>query len=317
VRNEPGRIVVIGGAGFIGTYVTRQLLASGRDVTVVGRRRAFRLALPMRVRYVEGDYGEGELLRTVLTGADAVLDLAYATVPQTSFADPVFDIVSNLPASVQLFQVAADLGVRRVLLVSSGGTVYGVASSLPIREDHPTNPISPYGITKLTIEKYAGMFGVTNDLDVVIVRPGNAYGEGQQPFSGQGFIATAMHSIINGRPVEVFGQTGTIRDYVHVSDIAAGIVAALDLGAAGEIYNIGTGEGRTNLDVLAALEPFAGAAGYEIATTFSAVRPFDVPANVLDSSRLADATGWRPQVAFPDGISRAWAAVLPTRSSQA
>jgi UDP-glucose 4-epimerase len=307
---RPGHLVVIGGAGFIGSYVTRRLVDSGREVTVLGRRRPSDIELPAGVRYVEGDYGDVNLLRSALAGAGAVLDLAYSTIPQTSFDDPVFDIVSNLPASVQLLREAAALGVGRVLMVSSGGTVYGVATSLPIREDHPTNPISPYGITKLTIEKYAGMFGRTKGLEVVIVRPANAYGEGQLPFSGQGFIATAMHSVVQRRPVSVFGPVGTVRDYVHVSDVAAGIVAALDLGIAGEVYNIGSGEGRSNLDVLASLGPLAAAAGYDIATSFAPPRPFDVPANVLDSGKLANATGWHPEVGFDEGLGRAWKAVL-------
>jgi UDP-glucose 4-epimerase len=304
------RVVVIGGGGFIGRAVTGNLVAAGREVTALGRRAPAAVELPPEVRYLQGDYGDLEVLRRSLEGADAVVDLAYSTVPQTSFDDPVFDIVSNLPASVQLLQEAMALGVGRVLLVSSGGTVYGVASSLPIREDHPTNPISPYGITKLTIEKYAGMFGRTRGLDVVIVRPGNAYGEGQRPFSGQGFIGTAIHSVVQGRPVSIFGPSGTIRDYVHVSDIAAGIVAALDRGAAGEIYNLGSGEGRSNVDVLSTLKPLAADSGYAVSTSFATARSFDVPANVLHSGKLGDATGWRPTVGFAEGLARVWMAAV-------
>jgi UDP-glucose 4-epimerase len=311
-QDGPRRLLIIGGAGFIGGYLTRRLLDGDREVTVLGRRPASDVALPLGARYLEGDYGDVELLRRALGGADAVVDLAYSTVPQTSFEDPVFDIVSNLPASVQLLREAAGLEVGRVLLVSSGGTVYGVASSLPIGEDHPTNPISPYGITKLTIEKYAGMLARTTGLDVVTVRPGNAYGEGQLPFTGQGFVATAIHSILRRRPIAVFGRAGSIRDYIHVSDIADAIVAALDFGIAGEVYNVGSGEGRSNLDVLAALNPLAAAAGFEVATRFDSARPFDVPANVLDSRKLLDATGWRPRVAFADGIRETWEAILKT-----
>jgi UDP-glucose 4-epimerase len=239
-----------------------------------------------------------------------VVDLAYSTVPRTSFEDPIFDIVSNLPPSVQLLQEAAAAKIRKLLLVSSGGTVYGVAKSLPIQEDHPTNPISPYGITKLTIEKYAGMFGVASGLPILIVRPGNAYGEGQHAFTGQGFIATAMHSIVRRQAVGVFGPHGTVRDYVHVADVARGIVAALDSGEVGEIYNIGTGEARSNLDVLGEIEPHARTAGYEMRIATLPERKFDVPANVLDSRKLEAVSGWRPSIAFPDGIERAWRSVV-------
>ena len=144
---------VIGGAGFIGVHLTRLLVASGREVVIVGRRTTPPGPLPPGARYVSCDYGERARLRSILAGSAEVIDLAYSTVPQTSFADPVFDIVSNLPPSVGMLQEAVTAGVERVVLGSSGGTVYGIAETLPIREDHPTNPISPYGITKLAIEK--------------------------------------------------------------------------------------------------------------------------------------------------------------------
>ena len=308
------RTCVVGGAGFIGAEVTRQLLALGREVVVLGRRPLHEVQLPRGASYVAGDYGESSALARVLQGVSEIVDLAYATVPQTSFADPVFDILANLPPSVQLLQQAVAFKVRKVVLVSSGGTVYGNARSLPIGEDHPTSPISPYGITKLTIEKYAGMFHQVADLPVVIARPGNAYGEGQRAFVGQGFIATAVHSIIRGETIRTFGTQGTIRDYVHVSDIASGILAVLEHGEPGNAYNIGTGVGRSNLDVLRALEPLAEHAGLPIRNEFLPARRFDVAANVLDSSKLNAASGWQSKVDFATGLERTWRAALDSES---
>lgn len=309
MRSKRVRACVIGGAGFIGAHVTRLLVNASREVVVLGRRTRPENVLRPDVVYVSGDYGDQAVLKELLPGVEEVVDLAYATVPQTSFADPIFDIVANLPPSVRMLQEAAAAGVRKVVLVSSGGTVYGVAASLPIREDHPTNPISPYGITKLTIEKYAGMFHLASKLPVVIVRPGNAYGEEQRAFAGQGFIATAMHSIIRGEKIHIFGAEGAIRDYVHVSDVASGIVAALDLGEPGNAYNIGTGIGKSNLDVLREIEPLATRAGYSLRMETLPLRRFDVPANVLDIRKLGAASGWRPQVSFASGIERVWQAV--------
>lgn len=314
MSNPRARCCVIGGAGFIGAQVTRLLAASGRDVTVLGRRRDPGVVLPEGVRYESADYGDLATVRAALLGVDTVIDLAYSTVPQTSFEDPIFDIVSNLPASVQLLREAAEAGIRKLVLVSSGGTVYGNAISLPIGEDHPTNPTSPYGITKLTIEKYAGMIGLASDLPIVIVRPGNAYGEGQRGSSGQGFIATAMHSIVGGQPVRIFGVGDTIRDYVHVSDVASGIVAALDFGQAGEIYNVGTGAGTSNLDILRRIEPLARSAGFTPRTAVLPGRPFDVAANVLDSRKLAGVSGWKPEFDITHGIDRAWRSVLDSEA---
>lgn len=300
------RTCVIGGTGFIGSYVVWMLQATGRSVTVVGRNAVPTRPLPEGVLYRAGDYGDGYFLRGVLQGVEEVITLAYTTVPQSSFEDPVQDILGNLPASVKLFDTASGLGVEKLVFVSSGGTVYGKTGSLLIREDHPTNPISPYGITKLATEKYAMMFKELKDLPVVCVRPANAYGEGQKPFVGQGFVSTAIASVLRRQEVVLFGEKGTIRDYVHVTDVAKGIIAALDHGATGACYNIGTGVGRSNLDVLDAIRPHAEAAGLELKIKQLPLRRFDVPTNVLDSTKIREETKWEAVVTFKEGIERTW-----------
>jgi len=312
----PKRCCVIGGAGFVGAHVTRLLAGSGREVVVLGRRKAAEVALSPNVTYVCGDYSDRSVLSEVLTDADEIVDLAYQTVPKTSFADPVYDILANLPASVGLLLEAATRPRRKIVLVSSGGTVYGVAAQLPISEDHPTRPVSPYGITKLAIEKYAWMLHHISNLPVVVARPANAYGEGQKTLTGQGFIAAAMHWIAAGCEIEVYGPEGTVRDYVHVSDVAAGIVATLGHGTPGQAYNIGTGVGHSNLDVLRLLEPLARQAGLEVRARLLPSRHFDVPANVLDSRKLSAASGWRAGIALGDGIERVWAASLECARGQ-
>jgi UDP-glucose 4-epimerase len=303
--------LVIGGTGFIGVHATRLLAQSGRDVVVLGRRKRAEVVLPPGVDYASGDYSDRALLRKLLADASEIVDLAYLTVPQTSFADPVYDILANLPASVGLLLEAASRPRRKVVLVSSGGTVYGVAAQLPIAEDHPTRPVSPYGITKLAIENYAWMFHHASDLPVAVARPANAYGEGQRVQSGQGFIAAAIHAIATGSAIDVYGPEGTVRDYVHVRDVAAGIVAVLERGAPAEAYNIGTGTGCSNLDVLRMLEPLAGGAGLKMQVRLLPPRHFDVPANVLDSSKLTAQSGWRPLIPFGEGLQQTWDAAFP------
>lgn len=210
-------------------------------------------------------------------------------------------------SSVSLLQEALRVGVSRLLIVSSGGTVYGEPLSLPINEDHPTSPISPYGITKLTIDSYARMFHITAGLPVVIVRPANAYGEGQRTGVGQGFIAAAIEAIQAGRAVEIYGAEGTVRDYIHVCDVASGIVAALERGRLGEMYNLGNGSGSSNLDILRLLGSLAEDDGYVVERRHLAERRFDVSANGLDSSRLQRHTGWAPSLPLGEGLSRLWA----------
>jgi UDP-glucose 4-epimerase len=285
--------LVIEGAGLIG----------GRNVTVVGRSVDPRYALPGNAAYVSGDFAQLHLLRTLLDRHDEVIHLAYATVPNTSYDNPLGDLLENLPATVQLFSEVAGRG-SRLVLISSGGTVYGEAATLPITEQHPTNPISPYGVTKLTLEKYARLYSVTRGLDVVCVRPANAYGEGQRPFTGQGFIATAMASMMRSESVKIFGEHGTVRDYIHIDDIAKGIISALDFGKKGETYNLGTGLGFSNLEVVEAIAPLLKEFGCNVQTIHDAERPFDVRSNVLDSSKLQALTGWCPSISFEEGLLR-------------
>jgi UDP-glucose 4-epimerase len=182
--------------------------------------------------------------------------------------------------------------------------VYGEAVKLPIREDHPTKPFSPYGVTKLTLENYAHLYAVTHGLNFVCVRPANAYGVGQRPFAGQGFIATAMASAMKGMPIKIFGQHGTIRDYLYVSDLASGIVSALEHGHLAETYNLGSGVGLSNIEVIEAFKPLVREIGCEVQVENLPERAFDVKANVLDSTKLQEHTGWRSQVEFDDGLRR-------------
>ena len=277
-----------------------------RQITVIDKNPLPSKARPRGIRYLIGDYGVEDYLVKSLKDVDEVIHLAYSTVPKTSFEKPVQDVVDNLPAIVGLLEVASSLEIEKLVLVSSGGAIYGRARKVPIREDHPTNPISPYGITKLTGEKYANMFYKLKGLPVVCLRPSNAYGEGQKPFLEQGFVATAIASIINQREVNIFGDRGTIRDYIHVNDIANGIIAVLECGKAGSCYNIGSGVGRSNEDILNSIHPFAESAGLETHTRILPSRPFDVSINILDSSKLMNETDWREKISFDEGIKKTW-----------
>ncbi len=295
--------LVIGGGGYIGSHLVPQLLAAGRRVTVLGRRASPGYAMPQGVEYVSGDFARLDLIRSLLDRHAEVIHLAYATVPNTSFENPLADLQQNLPPTVQLFAEVAERG-GKLVLVSSGGTVYGESVELPIREDHSTKPISPYGVTKLTLENYAHLYEVTQALRFVCVRPANAYGVGQRPFVGQGFIATALALALNGQPIKIFGRQGTIRDYIYVSDLASGIVCALDSGHLSETYNLGTGTGLSNMQVIEAIDSLLRETGKRITVEHLAERPFDVKANVLDSTKLHQHTGWEMRVGFAEGLRR-------------
>ncbi len=296
------KTLVIGGAGFIGSYLVPELINAGRTVTVLGRRKAPRYVLPEDANYVQGDFAERELICHLLDTHQEVVHLAYATVPNTSFDDPLSDLLQNLPPSVQLFTEMAVRGTKLVL-ITSGGTVYGEACQLPIDETHQTKPISPYGVTKLTLENYAYLYAATHGLKFICVRPANAYGIGQYPFTGQGFIATAIASVLSGNSIKIYGDHGTVRDYIYVSDLASGIVSALEHGQLSEIYNLGSGLGLSNLDVVELITPLLKNIGFSVGVENLPERSFDVQYNVLDSSKLQKNTGWKKKVSFTEGIN--------------
>lgn len=303
LQSEKSSTLVIGGAGYIGAHLVPMLLSTGRKVTVLGRKPKPLWGSAEGAAYVVGDFGESELLQQLLDRHQEVIHLAYATVPNTSFEDPLADLLQNLPPTLELFSEVAARG-GKLVLVSSGGTVYGEASRLPIREDHLTKPISPYGVTKLTLENYAYLYSATHGLKYVCVRPANAFGEGQRPFVGQGFISTAMASVMRGKPIRIFGRAGTVRDYIHVSDLAAGVVQALESGLLSETYNIGTGQGLSTLDVVEVIRPLMREIGYAVDIEYLPERAFDVKANALDSTKLQAHTGWKPLVEFGEGLRR-------------
>ncbi|MDB5234322.1 MAG: NAD-dependent epimerase/dehydratase [Hymenobacter sp.] len=287
--------------------MVEELISRGdRQVVVVGREEDAP-HLPATVRYVQHSPDAGtEILVQTLSSVDEIIDLAYATVPQTSFQNPVNDIIVNVPEAVRLFEQAALLRLRKFVWISSGGTVYGPAQTVPLSEDHPTNPISPYGITKLAIEKYAHMYFHMSGLPVVCVRPANAFGPGQRVYAGQGFVGTAIASLLDGRTIDIFGVEGTIRDYLHVRDMALGIVAALVNGHPGEVYNLGSGEGHSNRDIVDILLPLARTQKLIPEVRIMPERPFDVKYNVLDISKIYAHTGWQPVHSFSQSLHQTW-----------
>jgi UDP-glucose 4-epimerase len=300
------RTCVIGGGGFIGRYLCEELALSGRQVVTIGRKSISPFN-NKNIEYHSLDVSHIDSLHGILSTCGEVIDLAYSTVPKTSFSDPIFDLQSNLPRVVALMEeLKKHPQLHRFIVVSSGGTVYGHANRLPISEYAETEPVSPYGITKLTIERYALMYHRLHGLPAVIVRPGNAYGKGQQPFLGQGFIATAMGNILQEKPVTVFGEHGTIRDYVHVKDVATGILAALQYGENGGVYNIGSGVGRSNKDIIDLIRPLAKLANKNVFVNKETERKFDVAANVLNFGRLLSCSGWLPKVSIDDGMLEMW-----------
>ncbi len=297
--------LLIGGAGFLGSHL-QKTLEDKRNLTILGRSSPERVRPMNGHRYIQADFRDYSLMKKVVPQFDEIILLAHSTVPKSSFENPMCDLDSNLPPTIALFDLLKNSPVRRILVVSSGGTVYGNPRQLPICEEHPTNPVSPYGITKLAIEKYALMLHHSHQVPVVIVRPSNPFGAFQLPFRGQGFVANAIACILENRKLEVFGNGEIVRDYLPVEDLAVGIAACLFNGRSGEIYNLGSGVGRTTKDILDALSVFARSRSMTIDMDEVPKRPFDVTQNVLDSRKAHQHTGWKSESNFYNALEKTW-----------
>jgi UDP-glucose 4-epimerase len=293
--------LILGGNGFIGSHLVDQLLAEGHRVRVFDKNEEYyRKPLP-QVDYQYGDFGNRGLLMEALTDVDAVFHLISTTLPKTSNDDPAFDVQSNVIETLFLLEQCVTRKVTKLVFISSGGTVYGKPSIVPIPEDSPTDPECSYGITKLTIEKYLYLYWYLHGLDYCILRLANAYGERQRPTATQGVIPVFLERVLRNDEIVIWGDGSVIRDYIHVTDIARALTQALMYSGETKIFNIGSGQGHHLKEVIHIIENIAG---QQIQVKYTDARSFDVPINVLDITRARNDLNWTPTVSLQEGIAR-------------
>jgi UDP-glucose 4-epimerase len=304
----PQRVVITGGAGFIGSSVSRVLRQAGFEVVILDR--------PDRLRRAGTDIAgcdclpwdfRGEMWEDLpVENADVLIHLACTTLPATSMKSFSYDASSNIVGSLRVFEAAINKGVTKIIFGSSGGTVYGVPQSLPMTELHPTAPISAYGVSKLAIERYLALLGSTRQVKAISLRIGNPYGPLQYRGAGVGAIARYLMAVRDGEKIPVWGDGETVRDYLYIDDLTEAFRIALCTPEveSGE-YNIGAGVGYSLNEVIAHIRQVTSRAAE---AEFTSARSFDPPAIVLDSGKF-QAYGWRPQFGLGDGIAAMWNAL--------
>lgn len=283
VRRENLTLVI--GYGFIGSRVAEELLSAGQDLTVLTRSRPENEGDPRLPgdRILVGDAGDPELLARALEGVDRIVYAAGGLLPAASEQDPERDEELTLTPLRNVLAALRDRPEARLMYLSSGGTVYGDPQNVPVGEDEPARPHAVYGRLHLRCEEEILAAERERGLRARILRCSTVYGEGQRPDRGQGVIATFLSRIEHGEPIEVFGDSTTIRDYLYVGDLAR-IVTALSAHDDGPtVLNVGSGEGTSLAEILRLTEAEVGRAAEVIRHE---ERGFDVHRIVLDISRL-------------------------------
>ena len=303
------KVLVSGGAGFIGSHVVDAYLAAGDDVTVLddlstGKREH----VPPGARFVQADVRSPAARELLAKGGFTLLNHHAAQMDvRRSVADPLFDADVNVLGLLNLLEGARRGGVQRVVFASSGGTVYGETARLPVVESAPKLPASPYGTAKLASEYYLATFSQLYGLETVALRYSNVYGPRQNPHGEAGVVAIFAHRVLAGQPLTVFGDGGQTRDMVFVQDVVEANLAASQValpsadGVDGRAFNIGTGI-ETSVNDLAATLVAIG--GHRVEIRHAAERPGELRRNALAVDKAAQGLGWRALVPVGDGLRR-------------
>ncbi len=296
------KVLVTGGAGFIGSHVVDMLLEDDHQVVVVddlstGRRSN----LNPRAKFYQLDIRSPELEAVFVTERPEVIDHHAAQMDvRRSMVDPVFDADVNILGSIKLAQLAVKYGVRKFIHISSGGAAYGEPMYLPCDENHPVQPLCPYGASKYTFELYLYLFKVNYGLDYTVIRYPNVYGPRQDPRGEAGVVAIFAGQMLRGLPVTINGDGEQVRDYVYVTDCAQANLMVLESGD-GQVYNLGYGVGIT---VNKIFEHLRGLIGYEQEANFGPAKPGETYRIYLDARRAGVELGWKPTVKLADGLHR-------------
>ncbi len=301
------RVLVTGGAGFIGSHVAEAYLADGWEVTVLDDlSRGKRSQVPAGARFVQADVRSAEARRAAAEGGFDVVNLQAAQIDvRVSVERPDEDCDVNLRGLVNLLVGARDGGVRRVVFASSGGVIYGEAAQVPTPESAPKQPVSPYGVSKLAGEHYLRALGALYGFEPVALRYANVFGPRQDPKSEAGVVSIFVSRLLAGEPLTVFGDGRQTRDYVFVRDVAranllagtAPLEAGDGIDASG--INIATGGELSVLELAAAV---GRALGIEPRLEFAAPRAGELQRSALDPAKAGRVLGWRSAHRFEDGL---------------
>ncbi|MFC1499891.1 NAD-dependent epimerase/dehydratase family protein [Candidatus Zixiibacteriota bacterium] len=297
------RILITGGAGFIGSHIADAFIESGHEVGIIDNLSTGEKALlPPDAAFFEGDIRDEGFVRKVFAEfKPEVLDHHAAQMDvRKSVEDPRYDADVNITGSLTLLNACVEHGVQRVLFSSTGGAIYGEQSTFPADESHPADPISPYGVSKLALEKYLLAYRTIHGISFAVLRYANVYGPRQNPFGEAGVVAIFTHKLLDHEEPVINGDGLQTRDYVYIRDVVSANIAALD-GPETIVANIGTGEEHTVVDIY---QGVVRAVGWGGAEQHGSAKAGEQARSVIDPIRAWNTWGWRPQTPLDEGLNR-------------
>ena len=298
------KIVILGAAGFIGTNLVIELAKDeNNEITVVDRDKSYfesllKLKVP-NLKIVESDLSMNTDYGSLVDGQDILYHLISTTVPTTSNQHIAEELKANVVLSANLFEVCVKENVSKVVFISSGGTVYGKESKCPLNEKTPTNPITSYGIQKLSIEKLLYLYNYMYGLDYRIIRLSNPYGPYQRPNGVLGAVTTFTYKALKGEEIQVYGDGSVVRDFIYIDDAIRGIQKIVNGADSHHTFNLGCGYGTSIKQVLDTIEK---ALAVKLNVKYTEARKVDVPVNYLDIKRYETAYGRLNPISLEEGI---------------
>lgn len=300
------RIVLLGGTGFIGTNLTINLAKNqNSNIVVVGRNQTHFKDIASRafenVRFVQSGLTPDTNYDEMLQGVDVVYHLLSSTVPTTSNRHIPEELQANVMLSVNLLEACVRQGIQKVVFLSSGGTVYGKEAKCPINEETPTEPITSYGLQKVTIEKLLYLYNYMYHLDYRIIRLSNPYGPYQRPNGVLGAVTTFTYKALCGEEINVYGDGSVVRDFIYIDDAIRGILQIVNGESIHRTFNLGCGYG-TNIKTV--LETIEKALDISLRVNYTEARAVDVPTNYLDIRRFENSYGKLNPISLETGIQK-------------
>ncbi|MDR1706363.1 MAG: GDP-mannose 4,6-dehydratase [Clostridiales bacterium] len=297
------KVLITGGAGFIGLHTCRAFLDAGDEAAIIDKEFSYKITrnMPKDVTLHIEDIREKSSVMSVFEyeKPDAVVHLAAQISVSASVADPENDMRTNILGTVNVLEACREYGVRSLVMASSAA-VYGEPRSLPLTEEHTAAPLSPYGLSKLTCERYLAWYGNAYNMNCIALRYSNVYGPGQG-ISGEGGVAAIFADRLrSGRQPVIYGDGGQTRDFVYVGDVArANRLAAVYPGKLNGVMNIGTGEAVSVNELLSIM---GGVLGVSPAPRYENPREGDIRHSRLSGEKAQEVLGWRPEWSLEDGI---------------